>query len=330
MQFNALRIHQLTSGTTEARYQSMSVDELTRGDVLIRVEYSSINYKDALAATGAGKILRQFPLNGGIDLAGTVEQSSSAAFKTGQSVLVTGCGLSETLDGGYAEFARVPAPAVIAIPEGLSTLDVMTLGTAGFTAALAIHRLEHNGLTPDGGEVAVTGASGGVGSVAINMLATRGYSVIAVTGRDSQREYLTMLGATQVLSRNAMSIGDAPLEKSRFAAAIDNVGGEALSYLIRSLRNQGSVASVGMTGSSDLHVSVMPFILRGVNVLGINSAATPRAWREQVWQRIATDLKPPQLSAIRTRVVEFDQLLQVFPQYLNNQVHGRTVVRIAN
>lgn len=329
MQFNALRIHQLP-GKIEARYQSMSVDELTPGEVLIRVEYSSVNYKDALAATGAGKILRQFPLNGGIDLAGVVERSSSDAFKTGQPVLVTGCGLSETLDGGYAEYARVPAAAVIALPNGLSALDAMTLGTAGFTAALAIHRLEHNGLKPGDGEVMVTGASGGVGSVAVNMLASRGYSVVAMTGRDSQREYLKTLGANQVLSRNDLSISTAPLETSRFAAAIDNVGGSILSWLIRSLRNQGSVASIGMTGGSDLEVSVMPFILRGVNLLGINSAATPRDWREQIWQRIATDLKPPQLATIRTRIVEFDQLLQIFPDYLNNQVHGRTVVRIAS
>ncbi len=328
MQFKALRIHQHDSGIL-AQYQSMNVDELTAGDVLIRVEYSSINYKDVLAATGAGKILRRVPLNGGIDLAGVVERSEVEQFNPGQAVLVTGCGLSETLDGGYAEFARVLATAVIAMPQGLNALDVMTLGTAGFTAALAIHRMEHNGLQPDQGEVIVTGASGGVGSIAIDMLASRGYSVTALTGRDSQREYLHSLGAQQVMLRNELSFGATPLEKARFAAAIDNVGGEALSWLIRSLRNQGSVASIGLTGGSDLHVSVMPFILRGVNILGINSAATPRALREQVWQRVATDLKPAKLATIRTGIVEFDGLLQVFPEYLHNQVHGRTVVRIA-
>ncbi|MES1196142.1 MAG: YhdH/YhfP family quinone oxidoreductase [Steroidobacter sp.] len=328
MQFKALRIHQQGSGI-QAQYQNMRVDELAAGDVLIRVEYSSINYKDALAATGAGKILRQFPLNGGIDLAGVVEHSTVGQFKSGQSVLVTGCGLSETLDGGYAEYARAPASAVIAMPQGLNALDAMTLGTAGFTAALAIHRMEHNGLQPDQGEVIVTGASGGVGSIAIDMLTTRGYAVTALTGRDSQRRYLQSLGATQVVMRNELQLGNAPLEKAPFAAAIDNVGGEVLSWLIRSLRNQGSVASIGLTGGSDLHVSVMPFILRGVNVLGINSTATPRVLREQVWQRIATDLKPAKLPVIRTRIVEFDELLKVFPEYLNNQVHGRTVVRIA-
>ena len=328
MQFKALRINQQGPGVL-AQYQQMSVDELTAGEVVIRVEYSSINYKDALAATGTGKILRQYPLNGGVDLAGVVEHSDVPQFSTGQSVLVTGGGLSETMDGGYAEFARVPSACVISLPPELTALDAMTLGTAGFTAALAISRLEHNGLQPDQGEVLVTGASGGVGSIAINMLAARGYSVTALTGRESQSEYLKLLGAQQVLLREDLPIGTAALEKTRFAAAIDNVGGKLLSWLIRSLRNQGCVASIGLTGGSDLHVSVMPFILRGVNILGINSAATPRSWREQVWQRIATDLKPPNLSAIRTRVVEFDDLLKVFPEYLHNQSHGRTVVRIA-
>lgn len=328
MRFHALRIHQHIAGT-QAQYQSMTVDELTRGDVLIRVQYSSINYKDALAVTGTGKILRHFPLNAGIDLAGIVERSEAMEFKQGQPVLVTGCGLSETLDGGYAELARVPASAVIPLPDGLTALDVMTLGTAGFTAALAIHRLEHNGLQPGQGEVMVSGASGGVGSIAINMLAARGYEVTAITGRESQRNYLSSLGATQIVLRNALHMGGASLEKARIAGAIDNVGGELLSWLIRSLHNQGSVASVGLTGGSELHLSVMPFILRGVNVLGINSAATPRALREQVWQRIATDLKPGKLEQIRTRIVEFNELPGIMPEYLRNETHGRTVVRIS-
>jgi len=329
MQFRALRIDQVDSKAL-AGYEYMLVDELTPGEVLIRVEYSSINYKDALAVTGAGKILRRFPLNGGVDLAGVVEKSDVAQFKTGQPVLVTGCGLSETLDGGYAELARVPASAVIAMPDGLNSLDAMTLGTAGFTAALAIHRLEHNGLVTDQGEVVVTGASGGVGSIAIDMLASRGYKIAAISGRESQRSYLQSLGATQVLMRSELSIGDAPLETARFSAAIDNVGGELLSWLARSLRNQGSVASIGLTGGNEVHLSVLPFILRGVNVLGINSAATPRSLREQVWQRIATDLRPRKLESIRTRIVEFDELLTIFPAYLRNQVHGRTVVRITH
>ncbi|HVY24062.1 MAG TPA: acryloyl-CoA reductase [Steroidobacteraceae bacterium] len=328
MRFHALRIHQHNAGT-QAQYQSMAVDELTPGEVLIRVQYSSINYKDALAVTGAGKILRRFPLNAGIDLAGIVETSEVMEFKQGQPVLVTGCGLSETLDGGYAEFARVPAAAVVPLPDGLTVLDAMTLGTAGFTAALAIHRLEHNGLQPGQGEVMVSGASGGVGSIAINMLAARGYEVTAITGRESQRDYLTSLGATQIVLRSALHMSGAPLEKTRIAGAIDNVGGELLSWLIRSLRHQGSVASIGLTGGSELRLSVMPFILRGVNLLGINSAATPRALREQVWQRIAGDLKPGKLEQIRTRVVGFGELTGIMPEYLRNETHGRTVVRIS-
>jgi len=329
MRFKALRIHQQAEGVS-ARFQQMDVDELTAGEVVIRVEYSSVNYKDALAATGAGRILRQFPLNGGIDLAGKVEHSAVPEFSAGQAVLVTGSGLSETLDGGYAEYARVPASAVIALPPGLTSLHAMTLGTAGFTAALAIDRLEHNGLAPGQAEVIVTGASGGVGSIAINMLASRGYAVAALTGREAQRQYLEQLGATSVLLRQDLLMGSASLEKSRFSAGIDSVGGPLLSWLIRSLRNQGSVASVGLTGGSDLQVSVMPFILRGVNILGINSAATPRPLRERVWQRIASDLKPAGLDSICTRIVELDALLEVFPAYLHNQVHGRTVVRIAH
>jgi acrylyl-CoA reductase (NADPH) len=297
--------------------------------VLIRVEYSSINYKDALAATGAGKILRKYPLNGGIDLAGVVASSEVSQFAPGDAVLVTGCGLSETLDGGFAEYARVPASAVIAMPAGLNALDAMTIGTAGFTAALAIHRLEQNGLCPEQGEVMVTGASGGVGCIAIDMLAAKGYKALALTGREEQRQLLQTLGAHEVVSRAELVTGSAALEKARFAAAIDNVGGDLLSWLVRSLKNQGSVASIGMTGGSELRVSVMPFILRGVNILGINSAATPRPVRERVWQRIASDLNPLHLDRIRTRVIEFDQLLDIFPEFLHNKAHGRTVVRIA-
>ena len=327
MQFRALRIHRQHDQTV-ARYQTMRVDELTAGEVLVRVQYSSINYKDALAATAAGKILRRYPLNGGIDLAGVVEHSDDARYVAGQSVLVTGCGLSETLDGGYAELARVPASAVIALPQGLDAIDAMTLGTAGFTAALAIHRMEHNGLAPGQGEIVVTGASGGVGSIAIDMLTTRGYAVTAMTGRAQQRDYLQALGAQTVLLRQELAMDAAPLTTARFAGAIDSVGGECLSWLIRSLSFNASVASVGLIAGSELHVSLMPFLLRGVNVLGVNSAATPRELREHIWQRIATDLKPRHLPQLRTRVIEFDDLLRAFPDYLNNQVHGRTVVRI--
>jgi len=328
MTFRALRIHQ-EQAQIKARYEDMAVEQLTAGDVLIRVQYSGINYKDALAATGAGKILRRYPLNGGVDLAGVVEHSTDPRYADGQAVLVTGCGLSETLDGGYAEFARVPAEAVIPIPLGFDPLGVMTLGTAGFSAALAIDRMEQNGLTPEQGAIAVTGATGGVGSIAINMLAARGYQVIAITGKAQQRAFLEALGANEVWLRQELKLGGAPLETMRFAGAIDNVGGETLSWLLRSLQVRGNVAAIGLTGGSELHTSLMPFLLRGASVLGINSAGTERKLREHIWQRIATDLRPTKLEVIRQRIVEFDQLLPVFPEYLHAQVHGRTVVRIS-
>jgi NADPH2:quinone reductase len=327
-----LRIYQ-TNGSGQAHavnavLESMLVESLTAGDVLIRVQYSSINYKDALAATGAGKILRRYPLNGGVDLAGIVAESADPAFTSGQAVLVTGCGLSETLDGGYAEYARVPASAVIPMPQGLDALAVMTLGTAGFTAALAIHRMEQNGLKPSQGEIAVTGATGGVGSIAIDMLSARGYKVCAITGKDVERAYLQQLGAQQIILRNDLPLGHAALESTRFAGAIDNVGGEWLSWLLRSTQLMGSVASIGMAADSQLQTSVMPFILRGVNLLGITSSNTPRALREQVWQRTATDLKPAHLDVIRTRIVELADLPNVFADYLKGHIRGRTVVRI--
>lgn len=333
MRLRALRIYQSDTAPdsgVRAVLDSMQVDDLTPGDVLIRVLYSSINYKDALAATGAGKILRRYPLNGGVDLAGVVVQSTDPVFTAGQSVLVTGCGLSETLDGGYAEFARVPAAAVIAMPAGLDALSAMTLGTAGFTAALAIHRMEQNGQTPEQGEIAVTGATGGVGSLAIDMLRARGYAVNAITGKATESDYLRQLGAQRITLRDEVKLAGAALEPVRFAGAIDSLGGEWLSWLLRSTRLMGNVTSIGMASGAQLHTSVMPFILRGVNLLGITSSNTPRALREQIWQRIATDMKPAHLDLIRTRVVSLTELPQLFGEYLQSSVRGRTVVRIQN
>lgn len=332
MHLQALRIYQQNNDSAGAAVrtvlESMDADALTPGEVLIKVQYSSINYKDALAATGAGKILRRYPLNGGVDLAGVVLQSQDRNFVPGQSVLVTGCGLSETLDGGYAELARVPAAAVIAMPNGLNALAAMTLGTAGFTAALAIHRMEQNGQSIEQGDIAVTGATGGVGSLVIDMLSARGYAVCAITGKDAERDYLRQLGASKVVLRGDLQKGEAALEPARFAGAVDNLGGDWLSWLLRSTRLMGNVASIGMAASGELHTSVMPFILRGVNLLGITSSNTPRMLREQLWQRIATDLKPRHLDLIRSRVVELAQLPEVFAGYLQGQVRGRTVVRI--
>ena len=326
--FKAYRIHE-EDGRIVARFENMTVDELTAGEVVIKVRYSSINYKDALAATGAGKILRKYPLNGGIDLSGEVASSTDARYKPGQQVLVTGCNLSETFDGGYAEYARVAGDSVIPLPDGIDLVQAMVLGTAGFTAALAIHRMEHNGLSPKAGQVVVTGATGGVGSIAVDMLAGRGYEVTAVSGKPEADQYLKDLGAAHILRRQEIDFGKRPLEAARWAGAVDNVGGEMLTWLTRTMDFWGNIASIGLAGSHKLETTVMPFILRGVNLLGINSSATPRDVRLTVWQRIATDLRPRHFDLLATRTIEFDDLPGVFPEYLEGRIRGRTVVHIA-
>jgi len=326
--FKAYRIHE-EDGRIVARFEQMTVDELTAGEVVIRVRYSSINYKDALAATGAGKILRKYPLNGGIDLAGEVESSSDPRYTPGQPVLVTGCFLSETFDGGYAEFARVAGDSVIPLPDGISPFEAMALGTAGFTAALAIHRMEHNGLAPGKGPVIVTGATGGVGCIAVDMLAGRGYEVTAVSGKPEADAFLLDLGAAHILRRQDIDFGKRPLEKATWAGAVDNVGGEMLTWLTRTMDFWGSIASIGLAGSHKLETTVMPFILRGVNLLGINSSATKRDLRLAVWKRISTDLRPQHFDRLVTRTIGFDELPGAFADYLEGRVVGRTVVRIA-
>lgn len=326
--FKAFRIHE-ESKKIVARFEQLKLDDLSPGDVVVRVTYSDINYKDALAATGAGKILRRYPLVGGIDFAGVVESSSDARYAPGDEILVTGCGLSETHDGGYSQYARVPGEWVIPMPAGLTAATAMALGTAGFTAAYAIHKMEHNGQTPDRGPIVVTGATGGVGSIAIDMLAGRGYQVIAVSGKSSSTEYLTTLGANCVLLRQDIDFGTRPLETTQFAGAIDNVGGNVLTWLTRTVDFWGNIASIGLAGGAELKTTVMPFILRGVNLLGINSSATPRPARLAVWNRIATDLKPRHLDKIVTRTIDFDDLGSAFQGYVDGSVTGRTVVKIS-
>jgi len=326
--FRAFRIHE-DGGKISARFEDLTLDALSPGEVVIRVEYSDINYKDALAATGAGKILRRYPMVGGIDLSGVVVSSEDARYRPGDSVLVTGSGLSETVDGGYAEIARVKADSVIPMPPGLDLLSAMQLGTAGFTAALAIHRMERNGQDPKLGSIVVTGASGGVGSIAIDMLAGCGYQVIAVTGKAESTDYLKSLGAAQVVLRSELALGTKPLETVRFAGAIDNVGGELLAGLTRHMNFSANIASVGLTGGAELKATVMPFILRGISLLGINSTATPRAERLEVWRRIATDLAPRHLARIANRTIAFAELPGAFPAYIDGKVTGRTVVKIA-
>ena len=323
----AFRIHEIDRRIV-ARFDEITLDDLTPGDVVVRVSHSDINYKDALAATGKGRILRRYPLVGGIDLAGEVVSSADARYAPGHKVLVTGCGLSETQDGGYAEFARLPGDSVIPLPAGMSELDAMKLGTAGFTAALAVHRMERNGQQPSNGPVVVTGASGGVGSLAISMLAGRGYEVVAVSGKPEADGYLRDVGATRVLRRQDVDLGTKPMEKALWAGAVDNVGGPLLTWLTRTVDQWGNIASVGLAAGVELNTTVLPFILRGVNLLGINSVLTPRELRLEVWQRIATDLKPAALDRICTRVVGFDELPAQFDDYIQGRVIGRTVVRI--
>jgi NADPH2:quinone reductase len=326
--FIAFRIHRV-DGRIEARFDTVTLDDLTPGDVVVRVNYSDINYKDALAATGTSPILRKYPLAGGIDLAGEVVTSSDARYAPGQKVLVTGCGLSETQDGGYAEYSRLHGDWVIPLPAGMSEHDAMKLGTAGFTAALAIHRMEQNGQAPTKGPVVVTGATGGVGSIAINMLAGRGYEVVAVTGKPGADDYLRELGAARVLRRQDIELGARPLEAAQWSGAVDNVGGELLTWLTRTVDFWGNIASIGLAGSYELKTTVMPFILRGVNLLGINSSATPRDVRVAVWNRIATDLRPTKIDRIADRLVRFDELPAQFADFMEGTVTGRTVVKIS-
>lgn len=326
--FTAFRVHQ-QAGRTLARFEPLTLEDLSPGEVVIRVTHSGINYKDALAATGAGRILRRFPLVGGIDLAGVVESSEVPQFVPGDAVLVTGSGLSETRDGGYAQLARVPAEAVVAMPPGLDAATAMALGTAGFAAARALMRMEQNGQTPALGPVLVTGATGGVGSLAIDMLEGLGYRAVALTGKHEAADYLHAIGAAEILYRDELKFSKQALESVRWGGAIDNVGGETLAWLLRTTHDGGNVASVGLAASAELPTTVMPFILRGVSLLGVNSAASTRAVRLAVWQRLSTDLKPRHLDRIVTRRIDWKELPQVFDDYLKGRIIGRTVVRIA-
>ena len=326
-QFRAYRINKTDDGVS-AGFEQMSIDDLTEGNVVIRVSHSTINYKDALAATGAAPILRKYPLNGGIDLAGVVESSDDADLQPGTAVLVNGCGLSETVDGGYAEYARVDSNCVVPIPEGMSAFEVMQIGTAGYTAALAVHRMEQNGQLPENGPVVVTGATGGVGSIAIDMLAGRGYEVVAVTGKADEEEYLRSIGARRILLRDEIDFGKRPMEKAEWAGAIDNLGGDYLTWLTRTVGYGGNIASIGLAASHKLETTVMPFILRAVCLLGINSVDTPRELRLAVWSRIGGDLRPRHLDTIGSRTISFDELPEAFQAYVDGAVTGRTVVQI--
>ena len=326
--FRAFRIDE-KDGNIVAGFQELSLDDLTEGNVVVRVTHSTINYKDALAATGKGKILRRYPPNGGIDLAGVVVSSEDEEFQPGTEVLMNGWGLSETKDGGYSEYARVDSEGLVPVPEGMTCFDVMRLGTAGFAAALAIHRLEQNGQTPERGPVVVTGATGGVGGLAVDMLSGRGYEVVAVSAKASEEEYLRKIGASSVLLSDDIEFGNKPLAHAKWAGAVDSLGGDFLAWLTRTMQYGGNIASIGNAASHELHTTVMPFILRAVCLLGINSVETPRDLRHAVWQRIGSDLKPRHLDTIGQREIAFDDLPDAFQDYIDGKIKGRTVVTIA-
>jgi len=323
--FQAYRLFE-DQGKVEGRVVDMDVDELSAGEVTIQVAYSSINYKDALAATGQGKIIRVYPRIGGIDLAGTVASSRDARFGEGDEVVVHGFGIGVDADGGHAQYARVAGDWILPLPAGLSLLDAATIGVAGYTAALSIHLMELNDLRPEAGKVVVSGATGGVGSIAIDMLARRGYQTTAITGKDAEHGYLRELGATEVLARNSLEMGTRPLEKALWAGAIDSVGGDFLGWLTRSMQPYGTIACFGNAGGTELHTSVIPFILRGVRLLGIN-ANSPMPLRRIVWQRIATDLRPRHLAAI-AHIIALDELPAACAKQLKAETRGRTVIKM--
>ena len=327
--FRAYRIHERKGGV-QAGFERLTLEDLTPGGVVIRAQYSSINYKDALAATGRGRVLRRSPLVGGIDVAGIVESSTDARFAAGAPVLVTGCGLGEDHDGGYAGRVRVPADWVVPLPGGLALRDAMVLGTAGFTAALAIDRMEQNGQAPEHGPLLVTGATGGVGSLAIDLFSAQGYEVVALAGKPDAEGYLRALGATALLDRRQLDMGTRPLEKAQWGGAVDNAGGDTLAWLTRSVRPWGSIASIGLAGGSELHTTVMPFILRGVSILGITSTNCPMSRRRRVWQRLASDLRPRHLDSIVEATIGLDGLQAAFERILSGRHRGRTVVRIGS
>lgn len=324
--FNAYLIEAAEGGGVKAGFTRMAAEQLDPGDVTVRVQYASVNYKDALAASGKGKIIRRFPCVGGIDATGVVESSDSPRFKPGDAVVVHSHGFGVAHHGGYAEWARVPANWVNALPQGLSALDAITLGVAGYTSALAVHLMEMNGCEPGRGKVLVNGATGGVASTAIDMLAQKGYEVVAVTGKPEQAQYLRELGAARVVAAADLDTGSRPMESAQWAAAIDSLGGEPLAGIIRTMGKDGVIASIGNAAGIALNTTVMPFILRGVRLVGVNSDNEP-ALRERIWQRLATDLRPRHLESIR-RVVPFDGLPGVVDDLIAGRNRGRAVIEI--
>ncbi|WHY71147.1 acryloyl-CoA reductase [Fictibacillus enclensis] len=309
--------------------KELSLDDLLEGEVTIRVAYSSVNYKDGLAAQNKSSIVTHYPMIPGIDLSGTVSHSSSPDFQEGDKVLVTGYKLGVSHFGGYSEYARVPAEWVVPLPEGLTLKDAMLYGTAGFTAALSVHRLQEHGITPESGSVIVTGATGGVGSQAVSMLSNLGYRVTASTGKESEHSYLKELGASDIIDRDEVVKKDnIPLYSQRWAAAVDPVGGKTLEFLLSSIQYGGSVAVSGLTGGTDVHTTVYPFILRGINLLGIDSVFCPATVRNTIWERIATDLKTEHAGDIMGQEVTLDELPDILRATVEGNNKGRVIVKV--
>ena len=315
-----------SADAVQARFTTLEPTRLDPGDVVVRIQYASVNYKDALAATGRGRIIRRFPCVGGIDAAGTVESSDNPRFKPGDAVIVHSHGFGVSHHGGYATRARVPADWVNHVPPALSALDAITIGVAGYTAALAVDLMERNGLTPGRGRVLVNGATGGVASIAIDMLAQRGFDVVAVTRKPAQAQYLKELGASDVIAADSLSAGTRPLEKAQWAGAVDSLGGEPLAALTRTMDKDGVIASIGNAAGQELVTTVMPFILRGVRLIGVNSDNDPTL-REHVWQRLASDLRPRHLDRI-AQVKPFKALPDVINDVLEGRNRGRAVIAI--
>ena len=329
MSFKAYQIHQ-EEGKVVSRFVDMNEDQLDPGEVTIRVAYSSVNYKDALAATGTGRIIRRFPCIGGIDLAGTVTASLDPRFSKGDAVLATSYDIGVAHHGGFAEVARIPADWVVKLPQGMTLKEAMIFGTAGFTAGLAVVRMEANGLKPGNGPVIVSGATGGVGSVAIEVLGKLGYQVVALTGKEHEIDYLKSIGAADVMLRQSLDLTRIkPLDKSLWVGAVDNLGGDVLAWMASTMQIGGTLASIGLAASHTLNTTVMPFILRGVSLLGIDSVNCPMVQRANVWRRLATDMRPAHLERM-TRIIPFDQLPTVFDDFIKSSARGRTVVDIAS
>jgi acrylyl-CoA reductase (NADPH) len=327
--FKAYRLTETPEKKIRAEFVELGLDDLDPGDVVVRVAYSSVNYKDALAATGKGKILRRPSCIGGIDFAGTVVSSTDPRFAKGDAVLTaSGEYVGVSNDGGYASYARVKGDWIAKVPRGLSLWEAMAFGTAGYTAGIAIVRMEHNGLKPSNGPVIVNGATGGVGSIAIASLARLGYHVVALTGKESEADWLKKLGAKEVLLRQSLKLEKIrPLDKATWAGAVDNLGGPVLAWMASTMKENGVIASIGLAQSAELHTWVMPFILRGVSLLGVNSGDPSNQIRDAVWARLATNLKPPLLKEM-ARTIPFAELPSVFDDFINARISRRIVVDV--